>query len=851
MSVKQLTKIMIVVIFSLIMASCENPILVDATKLYTVKFETNCDTRIDSYRTKKVENIPVLQKTDAAFVGWFTNAAFSGHAVSLPLELECDTTLYAKWSQKYTIVFETNGGTGIASYKAVEITESPDTMREGYYFAGWYEQSDFGGVAVTFPYVLSEKTTLYAKWLKIYTVSFETNGGTEIQPYEISVITNPPVSTRKGYTLVGWYKESAFANLVTFPYTLISDTTLYALWEDASNAFYTVEHYQQNTDLETYSLIKTEKISGEAGNQTEAIAQSYTGFTNKLFTQSTIAEDNSTVISIYYDRNKYTVTFDANGGSGNTVTQEFYYGVIQSLSKNSYTFPRYIFSGWTTEEGGSVKYTDSANFSTACDTTVYAVWEELPKYTVRFDANSGTGTMESQTFYYGEGNTLKANVFTKDGCTFEGWATTESGPCVYTDGQFVSDISASTTLYAVWFYGCIVTDETISSLDLTNLTDAYTIRVTGSITQSDLAALAGKIENAEMNITLDLSETTGLITISSKGNGKSIFENCTIPFSIILPNTVTTIASCAFVDCPLYDINFPASLKTIGGGAFNNTNLKEVVIDGVETIDRAFVNCSSLESIEIKNITTISNEAFSHCSQLKTANIENVQIIGSRAFSYCSSLQTVYLSDIGELGEYSFGASYLYTNKENVCYNLKNAYLTNIKSIGDYAFANCYAIEKVKLINVSTIGEYAFYKCTELSSVYLENIETIKTRGFSGCSKLASVEIDAITIGQGSFSNCRTLSAVNIGKSVTSIENYYDFSKTTSYDELELVFANCNNLTSVNFEDTSNWYYTRTNPKYSEAEFSLDVSIASINASMLSNSNTGSQALYKWYKKTE
>ncbi|MBR0100754.1 MAG: hypothetical protein IJP90_13735, partial [Treponema sp.] len=65
------------------------------------------------------------------------------------------------------------------------------------------------------------------------------------------------------------------------------------------------------------------------------------------------------------------------------------------------------------------------------------------------------------------------------------------------------------------------------------------------------------------------------------------------------------------------------------------------------------------------------------------------------------------------------------------------------------------------------------------------------------------------------------------------------------------VFANCYNLTSVNFEDTLNWYYTRTNPNYSEVEFSLDVSIASTNASVLTNSNSNSKAFYKWYKKTE
>ena len=582
-------------------ASCQNPFLIGETKLYKVSFETNCSEQIESYRTASVEKIRELQKEDAAFVGWYTNSSFTGEAITFPYELGEDTTLYAKWNQKYTVVFQTNGGTEIASYKTDAIKESPDTTREGYAFAGWYESEDFGGEAVSFPYQLTQKTILYAKWLKIYTVSFETNGGTELQSYEVSILTTSPTTTRSGYNFVGWYKESALVNLVTFPYTLIADTTLYARWEDASNAIYTVEHYQQNTDLGGYSLIKTEKISGEAGNQTEARAQSYTGFTNKVFSQSTIAEDNSTVLQIYYDRNKYTVTFDANGGSGNTVTQEFYYGVIQALTENTYTFPGYTFSGWATEADGTVTYTDSANYNATGDATLFAKWEVAPvnytvehyqqtisvgnnytlfetetlsaptgsatqasaktyagftsqsfsqatvsgngstvvkiyynrnPYTVTFDANGGTGTMSGQTFYYGVTQNLSANTFEREGYSFEGWSLVSDGKSVYSDKESVSDVATDTTLYAVWFYGSTVKASDISNLDLTSLTDAYTIKVTGNITQSDLVALAGKMANATADITLDLSQTN-LTTISCTNTYTSIFEECTNFHSVL------------------------------------------------------------------------------------------------------------------------------------------------------------------------------------------------------------------------------------------------------------------------------------------------------------------------------
>lgn len=872
-----------VIFAAVFFASCQNPFLIDATKLYKVSFETNCSEQIESYRTASVEKIRELQKEDAAFIGWYTNSSFTGEAITFPYELNADTTLYAKWNQKYTVVFQTNGGTEIASYKTDAIKESPDTTREGYAFAGWYESEDFGGEAVSFPYQLTQKTILYAKWLKIYTVSFETNGGTELQSYEVSILTTSPTTTRSGYNFVGWYKESALVNLVTFPYTLIADTTLYARWEDASNAIYTVEHYQQNTDLGGYSLIKTEKISGEAGNQTEARAQSYTGFTNKVFSQSTIAEDNSTVLQIYYDRNKYTVTFDANGGSGNTVTQEFYYGVIQALTENTYTFPGYTFSGWATEADGTVTYTDSANYNATGDATLFAKWEVAPvnytvehyqqttslgnnyelfetetlsaptgsatqasaktytgftaqsfsqatvsgngstvvkiyynrnPYTVTFDANGGTGTMSGQTFYYGVTQNLSANTFEREGYTFEGWALASDGKSVYADEESISDVATDTTLYAVWFYGSVVTATTVSELDLTNLTDAYTIKVTGNITQSDLVALAEKMADATAEITLDLSQTN-LTTISSTSDSKSIFASCTKLTEIVLPETMTTIGSYAFYRTGLKNITIPTSVKTIGAYAFSESAIISINIDGVDTIgEYAFYNCNKLKSVVLKNVSTIGEYAFadyySAKSILESVEIENIGTLGSNAFECNKKLSIVTLKNISKI---------------------------------DYgAFYSCESLENLTVDNVETISYYVFYGCTALSYVSLFNVTTVEQSAFKNCTNLSSVTIDAITIKQEAFSGCTILSSVTIGKRVTSIENYYHTNSITNETTYCKVFEGCSALTSVTFLDTENWYYSSS---YSP---SLDVSNAATNASRLKNNAYGQ---YKWYKKTE
>lgn len=889
-------------------ASCQNPFLIDATKLYKVSFETNCSEQIESYRTASVEKIRELQKEDAAFVGWYTNSSFTGEAITFPYELNADTTLYAKWNQKYTVVFQTNGGTEIASYKTDAIKESPDTTREGYAFAGWYESEDFGGEAVSFPYQLTQKTILYAKWLKIYTVNFETNGGTELQSYEVSILTTSPTTTRSGYNFVGWYKESSLVNLVTFPYTLIADTTLYARWEDASNAIYTVEHYQQNTDLGGYSLIKTEKISGEAGNQTEARAQSYTGFTNKVFSQPTIAEDNSTVVKIYYDRNKYTVTFDANGGSGNTVTQEFYYGVIQALTENTYTFPGYTFSGWATKADGTVTYTDSANYNATGDATLFAKWEVAPvnytvehyqqtisvgnnytlfetetlsaptgsatqasaktytgftaqsfsqatvsgngstvvkiyynrnTYTVTFDANGGSGTMSEQTFYYGVTQNLSANTFEREGYTFEGWTLVSDGKSVYSDKESISDVATDTTLYAVWFYGSVVTATTVSELDLTNLTDAYTIKVTGNITQSDLVALAGKMANATAEITLDLSQTN-LTTISCTTTYTSIFEKCEKLQTIILPKTMETIGLRAFSQCSgLTNINIPANIKTIGAASFYGSAITSINIDGAETIGiNAFNGCENLKTAILKNINKISESAFYH-SGIEMLEIDNVRTIEPSAFSNCASLKSATIKNVDTLGKSSFGGNNALTN----------VHLSNIGEIGEKAFGYyspdgaCASLASVTLSNITSIGAWAFANCTSLDSVTMTNVTSIGESSFCRCKSLASINIDAEMIGKYAFAGCSILSNVIIGKKVSTIENSEDSDYYSSYYR---VFDACNALSSVSFLDATNWFYDKSSESYS-----IDVTNAVNNARIMSGSYGSSYSKYKWYKKTE
>lgn len=155
--------------------------------------------------------------------------------------------------------------------------------------------------------------------------------------------------------------------------------------------------------------------------------------------------------------NTYTVVFDKNGGTGSMSNLAMTYDVAKALTSNSFSRAGYKFKGWATSASGSVKYTDgqSVRNLTATDkdtVRLYAVWE-LVAYTVKFNANGGSGSMGNQQHIVGQSLALTANTFSRTGYTFKGWATSSGGDVVYTDGQSVKNIgSAGSTvnLYAVW-----------------------------------------------------------------------------------------------------------------------------------------------------------------------------------------------------------------------------------------------------------------------------------------------------------------------------------------------------------------------------------------------------------------
>lgn len=144
----------------------------------------------------------------------------------------------------------------------------------------------------------------------------------------------------------------------------------------------------------------------------------------------------------------HTVSFNANGGSGAPGSQTKWYGTVLTLSSTRPTRTGYTFQGWATSASGAVEYQPGGQYGADSDITLYAVWK-ANTWTVRFDANGGSGAPSAQTKTYGIDLTLSTTKPTRSLYNFLGWATTANGAVAYAPGAKYT-ANADITLYAVW-----------------------------------------------------------------------------------------------------------------------------------------------------------------------------------------------------------------------------------------------------------------------------------------------------------------------------------------------------------------------------------------------------------------
>ena len=167
---------------------------------------------------------------------------------------------------------------------------------------------------------------------------------------------------------------------------------------------------------------------------------------------------------------KHTVSYNANGGSGAPAAQTKWYGSTLTLSGTRPSRTGYTFQGWATSAGGGVVYQPGQGYGNDVDITLYAVWK-ANTWTVKYNANGGSGAPADQTKTYGQTLKLSTTKPVRTDYNFMGWATSkanaDAGTVTYAAGANYT-ANAAITLYAVWELAYVrprITNLTISRCD--------------------------------------------------------------------------------------------------------------------------------------------------------------------------------------------------------------------------------------------------------------------------------------------------------------------------------------------------------------------------------------------------
>ena len=213
--------------------------------------------------------------------------------------------------------------------------------------------------------------------------------------------------------------------------------------------------------------------------------------------------------------------------------------------------------------------------------------------------------------------------------------------------------------------------------------------------------------------------------------------------SYTIPDTVTKVASGAFVGCDAAKLVIPSTVSSLPQWSFNGGTIQEIVCEAnMETLpDSVFANIDTLKKISFGSaIQTLSKQAVFGCTNLCDVILpDTLTSIGNQAFMNCTALSCI-----------EFPAS--------------------LKSIGSQAFINCTALSRIEFPKgLETINNQAFSGCTALTAlVFPDSLTTIGASAFNGCTGLKYVVhgsgID--DIGGSAFSDCTSLKVIDIHRAV-------------------------------------------------------------------------------------
>lgn len=387
-----------------------------------------------------------------------------------------DLTVYAQWMKnatKYELRYDTRGGNDIHSVyydDGSEVSAFVTPVRPGYIFDGWFTDATFKTPVEKL--TMTQDYTIYAKWtkeetekpLKTYTVTFDSQGGSDVESVKVKegTVAELPTPTYEGHTFEGWFTEPEGGTCLV-SLKVSANMTLYAQWtKDSEPVVKTTITFDYNDGTNA-----TRKITATAGTEltTLPIAARHGYIFDGWFDTPENGEGEAYEIYVVGDEPATLYahwTTDKNASDDDTVMFTLLFDSVSGSYVDPITVPDgelitalptpvragYVFDGWFTDPSETGDKVDTIELH--ANTTLYAHWTEAADADEVWEVTLNDGVTTPHTWAL---NTTSAfTAFTtpvRDGYTFLGWFTAADG------GEKVADSYAyagdkDVTFYAHW-----------------------------------------------------------------------------------------------------------------------------------------------------------------------------------------------------------------------------------------------------------------------------------------------------------------------------------------------------------------------------------------------------------------
>lgn len=329
----------------------------------------------------RLRQIPQAVPTihDKNFAGWSLSQD-GGDLIDENTKFYSDTTLYAVYSaSNVTVSFVTNCEQELPAQTVAfgeAVSEPEGLVNDGYVFDGWFTEETFQN-EYDFSQPVVQDITLYAKWHKEkITVTFNTDGGSEIAPVEQAygtLVDEPEDPTKENCIFGGWFTDEERTQAFDFSVAPVDDITLYAKWykneytvtfeTNGGNAINPITvNYNQ-----TFEMPETPVKEGHTF---------VNWYTTPDFAEIYISGPVNEDLTLYakWSVDEYVISFETNGGRRiKDITVK--YGAVAE-APDAPEKEGYVFEGWYTDEDLTQEFEFGSPITS--NIKLYAKWSETP-----------------------------------------------------------------------------------------------------------------------------------------------------------------------------------------------------------------------------------------------------------------------------------------------------------------------------------------------------------------------------------------------------------------------------------------------------------------------------------------